>query len=85
MYLCNKQSEMNKDISLQKRIARLAALKEEFGLSQERIAEKAGLNRVTIAKVLTAKDERYHTESNVVAVEKAIEKVLEEYRKKLCK
>jgi hypothetical protein len=75
------------DVALQKRLDEIRRLKEEFGLDQQRIAENTEppRNRVTVARVLSGQDERYMTESNVAAIEKGIEKILDEYRKKLCK
>jgi len=75
------------DASLQKRIDEIRRLKEEFGLDQQRIAENTqpARTRVTVARVLSGQDERYLTESNVAAIEKGIGKILDEYRKKLCK
>jgi predicted transcriptional regulator len=75
------------DASLQRRIDEIRRLKDEFGLDQQRIADNTEptRTRVTIARVLSGQDERYLTESNVAAIEKGIEKILAEYRKKLCK
>lgn len=75
------------DTALFKRIEKIRGLKEEFGLDQERIAQHTDphRSRVTVAKVFSGNDERYVTETNVEAVEKAIDKILDEYRKKLCK
>ncbi len=74
------------DSSLQKRLEKIRQLKEEFGLDQQRIAENTepSRNRTTVARVLAGTDERYLTESNIDAVERGIEKILDEYRKKLC-
>ncbi len=75
------------DASLQKRLDEIRRLKEEFGLDQQRIADNTEpvRTRVTVARVLSGQDERYLTESNVAAIEKGIGKILDEYRKKLCK
>lgn len=56
-------------------------------MDQQRIADNTepARTRVTVARVLSGQDERYLTESNVAAIEKGIEKILAEYRKKLCK
>ncbi len=75
------------DKQLADRIKKLKELKERFGLDQQRIADNTEpkRTRVTVARVLSGQDERYVTETNVEAVEKAINKVLDEYRQNLCK
>ncbi len=75
------------DLHLYDRINRLRQLKADFGLSQERIAQHTNpkRSRVTVARVYSATDDRYITESNVDSIEGAINKILDEYRKKLCK
>jgi DNA transposition AAA+ family ATPase len=73
------------DAALAKRIERIKQVTEEFDLNQSRIAEYAERSRTTVTKLFGGLDERYLTESNVAAIEKGIEKILEEYRKKLCK
>jgi hypothetical protein len=75
------------DASLQKRIEAIRQLKEDFNLDQQTIANNCDpkRSRVTVATVLSGSDERYLTDSNVAAIEKGIEKILEEYRKKLCR
>jgi hypothetical protein len=69
------------------RLEKIRSLKEEFGLDQKRIADNCEppRDRVTVAKLLSGTDERYLTETNIAAVEKGIEKLLDEYRKKLCR
>jgi hypothetical protein len=75
------------DVGLKVRLEKIRQLKGEFGLDQQRIADFCDppRNRTTVAKVLGGTDERYVTETNVEAIEKGIEKLLDEYRKKLCK
>ena len=75
------------DTGILKRLDEIRRLKDEFGIDIQKItdASEPQRNRTTVAKVLSGQDERYLTESNVAAIEKGIEKILEEYRKKLCK
>ncbi len=75
------------DVQLQKRLEKIRQLKEDFKLDQQTIADNCEpvRNRVTVALVLKGSDERYLTESNIAAIEKGIEKILNEYRRKLCK
>lgn len=81
------QEHMTMDQSLQERIDKIRQLKEQFNLDQKNIADytQPKRTRVTVARVLSGQDERYLTETNVEAIEKAIESILNEYRKKLCK
>jgi hypothetical protein len=67
------------------RLVKIRETIEEFNLDQQKIADYSERNRVTVSRVLGGKDERYVTETNVEAIEKGIEKLLDEYRKKLCK
>ncbi len=75
------------ETDLRRRLEEVRRLKEEFGIDIQKITDfsEPQRNRTTVAKVLSGQDERYVTESNVAAIEKGIEKILEEYRKKLCK
>jgi hypothetical protein len=75
------------DTGILKRLDEIRRLKDEFGIDIQKItdASEPQRNRTTVAKVLSGQDERYLTESNVAAIEKGIEKILDEYRKKLCK
>ncbi len=75
------------ETGLKGRLAEIRRLKEEFGIDIQRITNfsEPQRNRTTVAKVLSGQDERYVTESNIAAIEKGIEKILNEYRKKLCK
>jgi hypothetical protein len=75
------------DTGILKRLEEIRRLKDEFGIDIQKItdASEPKRNRTTVAKVLSGQDERYLTESNVAAIERGIEKILEEYRKKLCK
>lgn len=75
------------ETDLRPRLEEVRRLKEEFGIDIQKITDfsEPQRNRTTVAKVLSGQDERYLTESNVAAIEKGIEKILEEYRKKLCK
>jgi hypothetical protein len=75
------------DIQLQKRLDTIRQLKEEFRLDQQSIADNCepSRNRITVALVLKGLDERYLTETNIAAIEKGIGKILDGYRKKLCK
>ncbi len=72
------------DISLDKRIESLKGKMTEFGIDHKRLATYAERNYVTISRVLNGKDERYATESNISALEGGLEKILNEYRQKLC-
>ncbi len=74
------------DNELQKRLDKIRQLKEEFRLDQQTIANycEPPRSRVTVALVLSGNDQRYLTETNVVAIEKGIGKILDEYRRKLC-
>ncbi len=72
------------DISLNTRIEEAKKVISRFNLDQQKIADYAGRNRVTISRVLNANDERYVTDSNISAIESAINKILDEYRKELC-
>jgi hypothetical protein len=74
------------DIDLKKRLDKIRILKEDFNLDQQTIAGNCEpkRNRVTVATVLSGNDERYLTKSNIEAIEKGIDKILNEYRKKLC-
>ncbi len=67
------------------RIVRIRTTIDEFNLDQQKIADYSERNRVTVSRVLGGKDERYVTETNVGAIEKGVEKLLNEYRRKLCK
>ncbi len=75
------------EIELQKRLEKIRQLKEEFNLDQKTIAEhcEPSRTRVTVGLVLSGSDGRYLTEGNISAVEKGIERILNEYRNKLCK
>lgn len=75
------------DTGILKRLDEIRRLKDEFGIDIQKItdASEPQRNRTTVAKVLSGQDERYLTESNVAAIERGIEKILDEYRKKLCK
>jgi hypothetical protein len=75
------------DLGLKQRLDKIRQLKDEFGLDQQRIADfcEPPRNRTTVAKVLGGTDERYFTESNLEAIEKGIDRLLDEYRKKLCR
>jgi hypothetical protein len=75
------------DTGILKRLDEIRRLKDEFGIDIQKItdASEPQRNRTTVAKVLSGQDERYLTESNVAAIEKGIGKILDEYRKKLCK
>ncbi len=72
------------DANLQRRIDRIKQLAEEFNLNQTKIGEYAERSRTTVTKVFGGQDERYLTESNVSAIEQGIERILGEYRRKLC-
>jgi hypothetical protein len=72
------------DAHLQRRIDGIKQLAEEFNLNQTKIGEYAERSRTTVTKVFGGLDERYLTESNVAAIEQGIERILGEYRKKLC-
>ncbi|MDJ1481868.1 hypothetical protein QNI16_15310 [Cytophagaceae bacterium YF14B1] len=72
------------DSTLEKRIEKLRKLKDEFNLDQKTIAKYADRGRTTVALVMAGTDDRYLTEGNVDAIEKGIEKILDEYRQKLC-
>jgi len=72
------------DTTLIKRVERLRTVKEDFNLDQQKIADYSGRSRTTVGYVFSAKDERYVTESNIAAIEAGIEKILAEYRQKLC-
>ncbi len=82
-----KFSYLYMDIALKTRLEKIKQIKEEFGLDQQRIADysEPARNRTTVAKVLGGTDERYLTESNIAAIETGIQKILDEYRKVLCK
>ncbi len=75
------------ETDLRRRLEEVRRLKEEFGIDIQKITDfsEPQRNRTTVAKVLSGQDERYVTESNVAAIEKGIEKILDEYRKKLCR
>lgn len=75
------------DNELQKRLEKIRQLKEEFRLDQQTIANYCDppRSRVTVALVLSGNDDRYLTETNVAAIERGIEKILDEYRRKLCR
>jgi len=75
------------DIQLQKRLDTIRRLKEEFWLDQQTIPHNCepSRNLITVALVLKGSDDRYLTETNVAAIEKGIKKILDGYRKKLCK
>jgi hypothetical protein len=75
------------DIDLKNRLEKIRQMKKEFNLDQQTIANNCepSRSRVTVASVLSGTDERYLTESNIAAVERGIEKLLDDYRKKLCK
>jgi len=71
---------------MDQRIQTIRQQTEQFGITRPRLAEASGLSLTTVKKTLSpvGADKRYLTESNVSAIETGIEKILEEYRQKLC-
>jgi hypothetical protein len=74
------------DNSLETRLERLRKTAKQYEMSTTKIAAYCvpTRNRTTVAKVVSGSDPRYLTEGNVSAIETAIEKILQEYRQKLC-
>lgn len=83
-YIGGKQPFAPMNADLQRRIDRIKQLAEEFNLNQTKIGEYAARSRTTVTKVFGGQDERSLTESNVAAIEQGIERILGEYRRKLC-
>ncbi|MDJ1483125.1 hypothetical protein QNI16_21685 [Cytophagaceae bacterium YF14B1] len=73
-------------MDLKQRIEKIRAQQEEFRLTNKVISEYSGISLTTVMKTLskTEADKRYLTEGNVLAIEKGMGKVLDEYRAKLC-
>ncbi|MDJ1480384.1 hypothetical protein QNI16_07805 [Cytophagaceae bacterium YF14B1] len=72
------------DVNISNRLSTLHKRLDEFGVSYQRLAEYSGRSKTTIAKMFGSNDDRYKTDGNVTAAEQELEKLLDEYRAKLC-
>ncbi len=80
------ETEKRMETDLRTRLAAVRELKEAFGIDIQKITNfsEPPRNRTTVAKVLSGADERYLTETNLAAIEKGVQRVLDAYRRRLC-
>ncbi|MDJ1481737.1 hypothetical protein QNI16_14650 [Cytophagaceae bacterium YF14B1] len=72
------------DIQAQNRLTALKQKMDEFGVSYQRLADYSERSLTTISKMFGSNDTRYKTDGNISAAEQGLEKILDEYRAKLC-
>ncbi len=68
------------------RVAIIREKMEGFGVTQARLATTSGLALITVKKTLSPKgnNTRYLNDTTLSTIEAGLEKILQEYRDKLC-